>query len=90
MCAARTRRDRKRTGKRDRLPRSHSDRHRLVDEVFPVDLETVEAAKTVLGEAPGVSARDALHLAVMRREGVHAILTFDRGFDAVPQLDRLS
>jgi predicted nucleic acid-binding protein len=31
-----------------------------------------------------VSARDALHIAVMRRHGVETIMSFDRGFDRCP------
>lgn len=76
-------------GRRDAIEPAWSALAGIVDEVYPVDLETVEAAKALLSETPGVSARDALHVAVMRRQGVHAILSFDRGFDAVPKLDRL-
>jgi predicted nucleic acid-binding protein len=36
------------------------------------------------------SRRDALHVAVMEREDVHRIMSFDRGFDGVPGIDRLS
>ena len=38
---------------------------------------------------PRLSARDALHVATMRRHGVDDILTFDSGFDAVGGLRRL-
>jgi predicted nucleic acid-binding protein len=37
---------------------------------------------------PELSARDALHVAVMQRHGIGEILTFDRGFDAIPGLRR--
>jgi predicted nucleic acid-binding protein len=33
-------------------------------------------------ELRGVTARDALHVAVMQREGLDRILTFDHGFDS--------
>lgn len=36
------------------------------------------------------SARDALHVAIMRRHGIESILTFDRGFDQIPDLRRVS
>lgn len=61
----------------------------VVDEVFPVEREDVERAKVVLDGLPGLGARDALHVAVMRRRDVARILTFDAGFDAVPGLERL-
>jgi predicted nucleic acid-binding protein len=38
---------------------------------------------------PGVSARDAVHVAVMERRGVGLILSFDPGFDAVPGIRRV-
>ncbi len=61
----------------------------LVDETFAVELEDVEAAKEVLFGLPELSARDALHVAVMRRHGVHAIMSFDRGFDRCAGVKRL-
>jgi uncharacterized protein len=62
----------------------------LVDEVFPVDAATVERAKGIVLGNRSLSARDAIHVAVMQREGVARILSFDRGFDGVPGLERLS
>lgn len=61
----------------------------LVDEVFPVTLADTEAARDLLLAADTLSARDALHVAVMRRQGVATILSFDRGFDQVPGVERL-
>lgn len=37
----------------------------------------------------GVPARDAPHVAVMRSNRIDRILSFDRGFDAVPGIERL-
>lgn len=62
----------------------------VVDEVFPIELADVERARDVLLAAAQLSARDALHAAVMERRGVEAILTFDVGFDAVPGVRRLA
>jgi predicted nucleic acid-binding protein len=62
----------------------------VVDEVFPIELADVERARDVLLAAPQLSARDALHAAVMERHGVEAILTFDTGFDALPGIRRLA
>ena len=59
----------------------------VVDEVFPVEREDVERARRLLGTT-ALSARDAVHAAIMRRHGVSRILTFDRGFDAVPGIHR--
>jgi hypothetical protein len=61
----------------------------LVDEVLPVDRESVMDAWAELAARWSLSARDALHVAVMRRHGIAEILSFDRGFDSVPGLRRL-
>ena len=61
----------------------------LVDEVFPVDLAAVERARDVVLGYPRLSARDAIHVAIMERERVTRILSFDAGFDTVPGLERL-
>jgi predicted nucleic acid-binding protein len=61
----------------------------VVDEVFPIDLGDVERAKALLLGLSGLSARDALHAAVMRRRGVAAVMSFDTGFDRVAGLERL-
>ncbi len=62
----------------------------VVDQVFPVHLEDVERAKTILFGHSSISSRDALHLAVMTRHDVKKIFSFDRGFDAYPGVARLS
>ena len=62
----------------------------IVDEVFPVHLDDVEAAKSILlGGRKRLSARDALHAAVMQRRRLTHILTFDAGFDHHPGIKRL-
>jgi len=62
----------------------------VVDEVYPVEQADVEAAKTLLDGIPSLGARDALHVALMKRREVGRILSFDAGFDAVPALERLA
>ena len=63
----------------------------LVDEVFPVEMEDVERARALLAEElPALSARDALHVSIMRRHGVSEVLSFDAGFDRVRDVARLS
>lgn len=62
----------------------------VVDEVLAVDRPAVERAKEILFGRHHVSARDAVHLAVMEQHGVERILTFDSGFDGFPGITRLS
>lgn len=61
----------------------------IVDDVFPVDQATVERAKGIVLARQALSARDALHVAVMQAHGIPRILSFDGGFDQVPGIERL-
>lgn len=62
----------------------------IVDEVFAVETADVLSARDVLLGSTRLSARDALHVAVMRRHGVGRILSFDRGFDGIPGVRRVA
>ncbi|HVR95922.1 MAG TPA: type II toxin-antitoxin system VapC family toxin [Thermoanaerobaculia bacterium] len=62
----------------------------VVAEVFPVDAVTAKKAKDFILASPSISARDALHLAVMEQHGIQRILSFDRDFDQIPGIIRLS
>ncbi len=62
----------------------------IVDQVLAVDRSIAERAKQIVLGHRRVSARDAVHLAVMEQHGVEQILTFDSGFDGFPGVTRLS
>lgn len=62
----------------------------VVDEVFAIDDVSVGAAKDVLLGRWSLSARDAAHVAVMQANGVTRLLSFDRDFDQVPGLERMT
>ncbi len=62
----------------------------VVDEVLAVERATAERAKEIVLGHPRLSARDAVHLAVMEQHGIGSILTFDTGFDGFPGITRLS
>jgi predicted nucleic acid-binding protein len=62
----------------------------VVDDVLPIDRTDMDAAKDILLRYSALSARDAVHLAVMSRHGIDRIMTFDRGFDSYPGIERLS
>jgi predicted nucleic acid-binding protein len=61
----------------------------IVDDVFSVQASTVGRAKAIVLARRKLSARDALHLAVMEEQGVSEITTFDAGFDGYPGITRL-
>ncbi len=62
----------------------------VVDQVLPVDRMAVGRAKEIVLGHPRVSARDAVHLAVMEQHGIERILSFDSRFDGFPGITRLS
>jgi predicted nucleic acid-binding protein len=61
----------------------------VVDEVFMIDEPEVERAKEIVLGHEGLSARDALHLAVMEQNGVERIMSFDAAFDGFPGIHRI-
>lgn len=62
----------------------------VVDEVYAIEPRDVQRAKELLQGVTPLSARDALHLAVMKRYGVERVMSFDAGFDAVSWVERVS
>ncbi|HLB55208.1 MAG TPA: type II toxin-antitoxin system VapC family toxin [Gemmatimonadales bacterium] len=60
----------------------------VVDEVFPIEQPDVERAKALMLGTPGLSARDAVHVAVMRRREIGELLSFDTGFDRISGIER--
>jgi predicted nucleic acid-binding protein len=61
----------------------------LADEVLSIDLAVTERAKQIVLGYNRLSARDAVHLAVMQQSGIDRILSFDAGFDGFPKITRL-
>ncbi len=62
----------------------------IVDQVLAVDRDITERAKEIVLGYRELSARDAVHLAVMEHHGIERILSFDTGFDVFPGITRLS
>lgn len=75
--------------RRDRLEPAFETLGGLVEEVLAVERDDVLAAKDLIHAHPRLSARDAVHVAVMRRHEIGEIVSFDRGFDAVSGIKRL-
>jgi predicted nucleic acid-binding protein len=62
----------------------------VVDDVLPIDHSTAERAKKIVLGHKSLSARDAVHLAIMEQHQIEEILSFDTGFDGFPGVRRLS
>lgn len=63
---------------------------RVVDDIFPIEDGDVERAKEIVLVSRRLSARDALHLAIMENHSVAKIMSFDTGFDGYPGVSRVS
>ncbi len=75
--------------RRDAIESAFEVLRNVVDEILAVGEDDVFAAKDLVHAHPKLSARDALHAAVMRRREIAQIVSFDRGFDAVARISRL-
>lgn len=61
----------------------------LGDRVEPVYADDVQEAARLADRHPGLSARDLIHVAVMARLPTARIVSADRGFDDLSQIERL-
>lgn len=61
----------------------------IADDILTFGMPEIRAARALIDSVNGLSARDALHVAVMRKAGTNRILSFDRGFDICPGIHRL-
>ena len=61
----------------------------IVDETLTFGMPEIRAAREIIASTPGISARDALHVAVMSRARVTRIFSLDQGFDACPGIERV-
>ena len=62
----------------------------IADDVLAFAMPEIRAARALIGLVDGLSARDALHVAVMQKAGINRILSFDGGFDTCPGINRLT
>jgi uncharacterized protein len=60
----------------------------IVDEVVAIESADVMRAREFVLGMSDLSARDALHAAVMVRENIERIMTFDTAFDRIPGISR--
>lgn len=61
----------------------------VVDDVLAITRKDAERAREIVLGSPRLSARDAIHVAIMEHHGISRILSFDSGFDRVPGVTRL-
>jgi len=76
-------------GRRDAIQPAFDALLGVVDEVLAISEREVQRARHIVLGSATLSARDAIHLAVMERHRIRTILSFDRGFDGFPGVERL-
>lgn len=62
---------------------------RIFAVVLPVTTDTLDVARDLLDEHSGLSARDALHAAVVKNHELDGICSFDTDFDDIDWLRRI-
>ena len=62
----------------------------IVDEILPIEHQDLLMAKDFMLGHERLSARDAIHIAVMMHHGISQIFSFDAGFDRYPGIHRIS
>lgn len=75
-------------GRRDAIQPAFDVLLDIVDEVIGIEFVDVQRARDFVHGVPALSARDALHAAVMARHHIDRIMTFDTAFDDVVGLTR--
>ncbi len=77
-------------GRKDAIQPAYDALLGVVDGVLPItEAEVLMAKDILLGATVGTSARDALHIAVLRCHDIDQIMTFDRGFERYPGVRRI-
>ena len=61
----------------------------IVDDIFAIENTDVLRAAEITQNRVLLSARDAIHIAIMERHGIQSILSFDGDFDRWPGLKRI-
>jgi predicted nucleic acid-binding protein len=77
------------TNRRDAIGPAFDALLGVVDVVHPIERDDVERARRLVRATARLSARDAVHVAVMQRREIERILTFDQGFDGIVGIERI-
>ena len=77
-------------GRREQIDPAFDALLAIVDIVYPIERADVDRARRLLRTSQTLSARDAVHVAVMQGRDIDRILSFDAGFDGIPGIVRIS
>jgi len=62
---------------------------KLFPVVISVTTDILDQARSIMDATARVSARDAVHAAVVEIHGLEAVCSYDRDFDELPQIKRI-
>lgn len=62
---------------------------KICESILPVVEADVDRAYHILQDLPHISVRDAIHAATMLNNGLKAIISTDKHFDAIPGIIRI-
>lgn len=79
-----------RRGRRREAARAVRDALAMFPGLLPVTRREIAMAAELVDREPGIEARDAVHAATMRNNGIATIASTDPVFDRIPELVRLS
>ncbi len=64
--------------------------HKLMEgRILPITADDALKARELAAEHPRLGARDLIHLAVMRRNNIRRIISADRHFDGLSEVERI-
>lgn len=75
--------------KRDFIQLGFDATYEIADKIFDVLEVDVQKAKDLVLSYKNLSARDAIHVALMQRLNIKTIFSFDNGFDNLPAIQRI-
>lgn len=79
----------RRINRRDAVQKALDTLYGFIDDVGDITESDVLEAKNLVLAYEGLSARDALHAAYMKRGKIETIFSFDGGFDILPGIKRV-
>ena len=76
-------------GDRTHLNAAYEALETMVSAVFDVTKHDVDQARSLSAEFTGLSSRDCLHVAVMRRVRSSKVWSYDENYDLMPSIQRI-
>lgn len=67
----------------------YNDARAVFQTIFPITVQVTDRARDIMSTASSLSARDAIHAAVVEVYELAGICSFDRDFDRIPGLKRI-